>query len=98
MLQTATSSAQRRCVDTFKLTIATLIQEVEDRDCGRIRDIESYLNIRREVGAVKPSFAMIEIHLNLPDRVHNNPIIKRLYQTSNDLVTMTNDLCSYNVE
>jgi hypothetical protein len=74
------------------------VLQAEDRDHGEIRDIKSYFAIRRENTGLKPSYAIIEVHLNLPERVHSDPIIERLYLAAVDLILIANDVYSYNIE
>lgn len=60
--------------------------------------MHDYFKIRRETIGVKPSFAINQIHLDLPDHVLENPIITRLTKLSIDLIIIENDIYSYNVE
>lgn len=97
-IKTATPSAQRRFIDTFQLYTDSVVQQAEDRDNHFIRDIESYFVVRRNTIGAKPSFAINEVHMNLPDRVLDDPIIQRLTAGCIDMLIIGNDLCSYNVE
>jgi hypothetical protein len=97
-LRTATPTSQRRFIDTFKVYTDSVIQQAEDRDHSRIRSIKSYFDLRRETIGIWSSFAINEIHLNLPDRVLNDPVIQSLSQGSNDMILICNDVYSYNVE
>jgi hypothetical protein len=97
-LRTATPTCQRRFIDTTKLYTDAIVQQAEDRDHNRIRDIKGYLDIRRDNGGVKPSFAIIELSMNLPDRFQSDPVIERLTMAANDMITISNDVYSYNIE
>jgi hypothetical protein len=82
----------------FDLYLDSVVQQAEDRTHNLIRDIKSYFDVRRDTIGAKPSFAINEIHLNIPDEVMEDPIIKTLTSTSIDMLIIGNDLCSYNVE
>jgi Delta6-protoilludene synthase len=97
-IKTASTTAQRRFIDSFQLYTDSVVQQAEDRDCHRVRDIQSYFDLRRDTVGAKPSFAILEIHMNLPDEVLNDPTIRLLTDTSIDMIIIGNDLCSYNVE
>ncbi|KAF8520672.1 terpenoid synthase [Gautieria morchelliformis] len=96
--KTATPSAQRRLFDGFLTYIYAVVQQAEDRSAGHIRDVESYFEVRRETSGTKPSFAIVEIHMNIPEEVMNHPVIVRLFGLAGDMVLIGNDLFSYNVE
>lgn len=76
----------------------SVVQQAADRDDHRIRDIESYFVVRRDTIGAKPSFAINEVHLSLPDEVLNDPIVMSLTASCIDMLIIGNDLCSYNVE
>nr|QEP49715.1 alpha-muurolene synthase [Inonotus obliquus] len=78
---------------------AVHIQSIH-REHGEIPDLEVYIDVRRDESGCKPVFDLIEygLGINLPDFVIEHPIIKALNQGSNDLVTWSNDIFSYNVE
>ncbi|KAJ7443637.1 hypothetical protein B0H11DRAFT_2250554 [Mycena galericulata] len=62
------------------------------------RDVNSYFEVRRETIGAKPSFAICEIHMNIPDEVMTHPVIAKLSILCIDALIIGNDLCSYNVE
>lgn len=76
----------------------SVVQQAQDRTADYIRDIDSYFEVRRDTIGAKPSFAILEVHMNLPDDVFENPIVKTLTSTAIDMLIIGNDLCSYNVE
>ncbi|TDL15490.1 terpenoid synthase [Rickenella mellea] len=97
-VKTATVTAQRRFIDTFQLYTDSVVQQAQDRDHHLIRDIKSYFEVRRDTIGAKPSFAILEIHMNLPDKVLQDTVIQRLTAACIDMLIIGNDLCSYNVE
>ncbi|KAF7320642.1 Terpene cyclase [Mycena chlorophos] len=97
-IRTATRSAQRRFVETFQQYMDSVVQQAEDRDAHLIRDVETYFEVRRDTIGAKPSFAVNEIHLNLPDEIINHPVVIKLTDLCIDALIIGNDLCSYNIE
>ncbi|KAF8511105.1 terpenoid synthase [Gautieria morchelliformis] len=96
--KTATPIAQRRFMDSFQAYIDAVVQQAEDRSTGHIRDVQSYFEIRRDTVGVKPTFTILEIHMNIPDEVMNHPIIMKLCELAGDMILIANDVISYNVE
>ena len=96
--RTATPTAQRRFIDTFQLYTDSVVQQAEDRHDNRIRSIASYFDVRRDTIGAKPCFAILEIHMSLPDEVLQDPIVQRLTANCNDMLIIGNDIYSYNVE
>ncbi|KAF9038910.1 terpenoid synthase [Hymenopellis radicata] len=97
-IRTATPIAQKRFIDMFQLYTDSVVQQAVDRNAHHIRDIDSYFDVRRDTIGAKPSFAINEVHLNLPDKVMEHPVIKELTALCIDMLCIGNDLCSYNVE
>lgn len=76
-----------------------MVQQSRDRgDHRRVRDIESYFDLRRETIGTLPSFALMELHMNIPDHVMSHPTVQRMTTLCTDMVSMGNDLYSYNAE
>lgn len=97
-IKTATHSSQKRFIDAFQLYTDSVVQQSLDRSNGSIRDMQTYFEVRRDTIGAKPSFAINQIHLDLPDHIFESPIITRLTNLCIDMIIMGNDLCSYNVE
>lgn len=74
------------------------MQQSLDRSNGSLLNVKNYFEIRRDTIGVKPSYAINQIHLDLPDRVFESPLIARLTNLSIDMILISNDLYSYNVE
>ncbi|KAF8830965.1 hypothetical protein HHX47_DHR1000254 [Lentinula edodes] len=96
----ASSGCQSRFKDNLGLFFQAVSNQTKSRDAGVIPDLESYIEIRRNTSGCKPCWALIEyaLDIDLPDFVVEDPIIIALNQTTNDLVTWSNDIFSYNVE
>ncbi|KAJ6555586.1 terpenoid synthase [Mycena vulgaris] len=97
-MKTATSTSQRRFIDTFQSYMDAVVQQADDRNSSRIRDVDSYFEVRRDTIGAKPSFAICEIHMNLPHAVITHPVVVKLTNLCIDALIIGNDLCSYNVE
>ncbi|KAI0795580.1 terpenoid synthase [Abortiporus biennis] len=98
VIRTATPNIQKRFIDTFQLYTDSVVQQAIDRDVQYIRDIDSYMAVRRDASGVKSSLTIIAVHLNLPDEVMEHPVIKQFTTLCVDMVMIANDLFSYNVE
>lgn len=97
-IRTATPPAQRRFVDMFQLYMDSVVQQAEDRHSDYIRDVDSYFQVRRDTIGAKPSFAICEMHMDIPDEIITHPTVVRLSMLCIDMLIIGNDLCSYNVE
>ncbi|KAL4066991.1 isoprenoid synthase domain-containing protein [Scleroderma yunnanense] len=100
MLQTASAGACQRFIETLELFFQAINKQAIDRAHNFIPDLESYIALRRDTSGCKPCWALIEYayNLDLPDEVVNHPLICSLGEATNDLVTWSNDIFSYNVE
>jgi len=65
-------------------------QEAEDRACNRIRKIDDYLRLRRDTCGARPTLALTEFGLDLPDEVLAHPILVSLTQAAVDLIILVN--------
>lgn len=97
-IKTATPSAQKRFIAAFQHYTDAVVQQSADRTHSHIRDIKSYLEIRRETIGAKPSFVINRIHDDIDDDTTEHPAIKSLEEYCIDMLIIGNDLCSYNVE
>jgi len=76
----------------------SVVQQAVDRSNSYIRDFDSYFEVRRDTIGAKPSFAICELYLNLPEEVMNHPVIMKLTELCIDMLIIGNDLCSYKIE
>ena len=69
-----------------------VVMEAASRDKKRVLPVEEYRIFRRENGAVKTCFAIIEacFDLDLPDVVIEDPVFQRIYNAALDLVLWSN--------
>nr|BBH51500.1 putative sesquiterpene synthase [Clitopilus sp.] len=91
---------QARFKETLELFFEAVNIQARARDDDVVPDLESYIDVRRDTSGCKPCWALIEyaLDIDLPDFVVEHPIIEALNQSTNDLVTWSNDIFSYNVE
>jgi len=75
-----------------------VVQQAEDRTQNHIRTLDSYLDVRRDTIGAKPSFAILELEMDLPDDVFNHPTLENLRTWVIDMLCIGNDICSYNIE
>ena len=61
-------------------------------DENKVLDVESYIILRRETSALRPSFVLIELAagIDLPDMVVEHPVVKSMEVAINDWVSWTN--------
>ena len=77
-VKTATPTSQRRFIKTFGHYMDAIVQQAKDRTRRHIRGLDSYLEVRRDTIGAKPSFAILELEMDLPDDVFNHPILENL--------------------
>ena len=66
--------------------------QCQDVDSKQTPSLDSYICYRRDAGGCKPCFALIEYAngLNLPDKVFEDPTVRMLQETANDVVSWSN--------
>jgi len=91
---------QKRFERTFDGFFLTITEEAKLRKKGIAPSIDEYLTRRRENGAVRPCFALIEYAhtIELPDDVFDHPLMRHLEDWAVDLVCWANDVYSFPVE
>ncbi|KAJ6526274.1 isoprenoid synthase domain-containing protein [Mycena vulgaris] len=96
----AGEGTQARFKETLGMFFEAVNIQTSMRDTGVIPDLESYIALRRDTSGCKPCWALIEyaLDIDLPLFVVEDPVIMALNQSTNDLVTWSNDIFSYNVE
>ncbi|OSX61273.1 hypothetical protein POSPLADRAFT_1145701 [Postia placenta MAD-698-R-SB12] len=99
-IRDAKPCVQTRFRDKVALFFKAVRQEAQDRERGVLPDLESYIIMRRDTSACRPSFDLIEytMGIELPRYVVDDPIVRALNQSANDLVAWSNDIYSFNNE
>ncbi|KAG6867501.1 hypothetical protein C0993_001988 [Termitomyces sp. T159_Od127] len=96
--QYASSGARRRFIEAMDRYTASVVQQAQDRAENHIRSMDDYLSLRRDTVGVKPSLVVLEFGLSIPDEFFNDPVVQRLANVCVDMIILSNDICSYNVE
>ncbi|KAJ3777410.1 terpenoid synthase [Lentinula raphanica] len=96
--ETSTESAQNIFIETFDHYTTSVVEQAEDRVTHHIRDVESYLRVRRDTIGAKPSFALLHLSSELPEGFLSDPLVEYISTLTIDMLIIGNDICSYNVE
>ena len=72
-----------------------MVQQAADRTHKHIRSIQEYLEVRRDSIGAKPSFAILELDMNIPDEAVHHPVIEELSILSIDMILLGNVGCTY---
>ncbi|KAG5350946.1 hypothetical protein C0989_008523 [Termitomyces sp. Mn162] len=97
-MKCASEIARRRFIAKFDMYTAAVVQETIDRAENHIRSIDDYFLVRRHTIGAMPSFVLLHFELELPEEVFEDPVIQRLENASADMISLCNDICSYNIE
>ncbi|KAG8905006.1 hypothetical protein FRB99_000879 [Tulasnella sp. 403] len=91
---------RRRFIETTDLYLRAVHEQVIMRTTSVVPDTDNYLILRRDAGAVRMCFALSEfgLQLDLPDEFFEHPLVKTMGDCANDIITLTNDVYSYNLE
>ncbi|KAF9560269.1 terpenoid synthase [Agrocybe pediades] len=96
--KTATPSAARHMVESLTSYLNSCVEQAADRDNDCYRTVDEYFKNRRENIAARPAFVPMELGMDFPDEVFYHPVIVELSIHIADLLTLDNDLVSYNKE
>lgn len=71
-------------------------REATNRAAGRVPTVAEYVPLRRATSAAEVSYALIEFTTGrpLPDAVYHHPLLRRVADTGNDLLSWFNDVVS----
>jgi hypothetical protein len=83
-------SSQRRFLATFEEYLNAVVTQAKDRCDSHIRDIQSYLELRRNTIGAKPSFAIMEAEMDLSDEIMGHPAMVELTNLTIDLLCIGN--------
>ncbi|KAK3344528.1 terpenoid synthase [Lasiosphaeria hispida] len=97
-IKTVTPLCQKRFISSFQEYADAVVQQSADRDKRHIHSIDSYFPLRRKTIGSVPSFALIEMQFNIPNHVMSNPAIQQLTDLCTDMISIGNDMYSYNAE
>lgn len=89
-MKSASQPSARRFVDAFDAYVKAVTDESKDRDHEHIRDVNTYMSLRRFTIGGRPSFALLELGMELPDSIIEHPIMEKLTETALDLIILGN--------
>ncbi|KAG8700219.1 hypothetical protein FRC09_006100 [Ceratobasidium sp. 395] len=100
MRANSTPGTIKRFVDSADLYTQAILQQTVNRSVDDVPTVEEFIQLRRDTSAVKMVFAVLEysLGLDLPDEVHNDPIVAELALAGNDILTWANDVYSFPIE
>ncbi|EAU87802.1 hypothetical protein CC1G_09421 [Coprinopsis cinerea okayama7 len=88
----------RRFVKEYRGFLEAELTQAIDHENKVIRDIESYLSIRRSTIAIRPGIALLGLALGIPQEILDDPYTDTLTNACLDMVIIQNDAYSWNVE
>ncbi|KAG1873563.1 terpenoid synthase [Suillus subalutaceus] len=97
-MQTISMTCQPRFVDSFTTYLRAVAVEVIDREQRHCRSIDDHFKHRRESSGILPWLILCGMEIDLPDEVFYHPAIVDMVECAADLVTIDNDIFSYNRE
>lgn len=91
---------QRRFMQNIRNYLSSLRWEVESRADGTVPSLITFVELRRNTGAVRLAIDLIEysLHAEIPDVVANSTEMEMLKNCTNDVICMSNDLFSFEKE
>ncbi|KAG2031494.1 isoprenoid synthase domain-containing protein [Suillus americanus] len=97
-------TAGPRCTERFihgsDSYFTAVAKQVDDRAKGNMYDLQSYINTRRDLVAMKLCLPFVEFvaGIDLSDEVVSHPVVKAMEEATNDHIAWANDILSYNKE
>ncbi|KAF7303042.1 Terpenoid synthase [Mycena kentingensis (nom. inval.)] len=93
-IKVVSPTAQKRFVREFGIYAQACVDQARDRAEAGFRDIDSFMEMRREDVGAKPSFALIGMDQNIPDEVYDHPVLAK----ARSIAFYGQDMYSFNVE
>ncbi|KAF7979340.1 hypothetical protein HWV62_42763 [Athelia sp. TMB] len=96
----APKACQERFVKAWRTYLGSVVLQAERRSSSYICTIDEYMAARRDNIGSDPSFALLEISLevDIPHSVMQHPAIVSLNRDTTDMIVLANDMCSYKKE
>lgn len=92
------TTTQQKFLTTFHIFLNSVVQQAADRDHSSIRNIEDYFDLRRLTVGAMPCFALIAMKMDIPNEILEHPTLEALRIACTDIIHISNDIYSYNVE
>ncbi|KAG8777125.1 hypothetical protein FRC12_000539 [Ceratobasidium sp. 428] len=89
-----------RFVEAADFFTQAVLRQTVNRSIDYVPTIEEYIKVRQDTSSTKMFYSVLEYSLgfDLPDEVHNDPILTELKVAGNDIVNWINDVYSFPVE
>lgn len=84
------SPCLKHFVDTSEAYLTAVTREAEDRANQTVHSIKDYLTLRRDTCGARPTLALIEFGLDLPEEVTSHPVLVSLREAAVDLIILVN--------
>ncbi|KDR73462.1 hypothetical protein GALMADRAFT_72334 [Galerina marginata CBS 339.88] len=85
-------------IDSLDDYTAAVVKEADDRANRRYRSFEDFMLIRRDSSGCFPSIVLCEFGLDIPEEIFHHPRITAIREQGTDLLTIINDIYSFNLE
>ncbi|KAG1891958.1 terpenoid synthase [Suillus subluteus] len=97
-MQTMSVTCQPRFINIFTIYVRAVAAEAIDREQRHCLSIDDHFKHRRESSGILPWLILCGMELDLPDEVFYHPAIVDIVECTGDLITVDNDMYSYNRE
>jgi len=87
-----------RALPLWEKYVHATIQEAKDRNPGYIRDIDSFMELRRHTAGGAICAALNFLFTDIPDEILDHPTMRRLTELFVDVLIHENDIVSYQKE
>ena len=77
----------------MEVYIHGVVQEAKDRNTGYIRDIDSFIELRRKTSGISNCIALLFLFTEIPDEILDHPTMQRLVELIVDIMTYENVRC-----
>ncbi|KAG1902512.1 isoprenoid synthase domain-containing protein [Suillus fuscotomentosus] len=97
-IKSASLPSQCHFLETFDEYLHSVVVKALDREQGRRRSLDDYLKLRQYTAGLIPCLFIYEMGVDLPDEVFYHPVIMDLAECLSYLISIDNDMVSYNKE
>ncbi|KAJ3718403.1 terpenoid synthase [Lentinula raphanica] len=89
--KTFTKTVQSLFIETFDDYTTSVVEQAEDRITHHIRDIETYLRVRRNTLGMRPCLVLLHLDAELPEDFLSDPLTKYITTLTIDMVIIGNN-------
>ena len=90
MVEVASATCQRHFLSSFSDYLDSVVQEAANRDFDRHITIDDYLQNRHRNIGTRPSYAIVELTVDLTDQILYHPTVVELSDCISELVALDN--------